>query len=398
MPMMRGLGKYLALEGNVRVLAIQTLLSQIGLGMFFVIWQPYILSTGVSVVGLGVIQSVINLSTAAGLMTWGYLADRIGRKPVTIAGNACRVVALIALVASPHYYFLLAFAFFMGFSSLFMQGNPGRSALVAESVDSARRATAVSVLMSVSMITNTLTASAGGWIAVTAGYTPIFYLCLAGDGLGLILQMLYLKETLKSKENDERSDTSFIDKVKDFVLPEPGIARFYAILLVLGFGYGTGFSLFFGTLVDNYGFAELQLGLLSTAFNVSWGLSSIPIGRLSDRIGRKPMLMASWAAGMTTILGFLLFRSFPAFLLFEIVSGLDPSFWIPAWTAMISERVPSDRLSSTFGKIDAASRIAGIPAPWLGGLLYSRWGFTAPLAVHFVCLLATGVMVYTIKE
>ena len=185
MPMMRGLGKYLALEGNVRVLAIQTLLSQIGLGMFFVIWQPYILSTGVSVVGLGVIQSVINLSTAAGLMTWGYLADRIGRKPVTIAGNACRIVALIALVASPHYYFLLAFAFFMGFSSLFMQGNPGRSALVSESVDSARRATAVSVLMSVSMITNTLTASAGGWIAVTAGYAPIFYICLAGDGLGL---------------------------------------------------------------------------------------------------------------------------------------------------------------------------------------------------------------------
>jgi len=65
---------------------------------------------------------------------------------------------------------------------------------------------------------------------------------------------------------------------------------------------------------------------------------------------------------------------------------------------MISERVPSERLSSTFGKIDAASRIAGIPAPWLGGLLYSRWGFTAPLAVHLVCLMATGVLVYTIKE
>ena len=83
--------KRLALEGNIRVLAVQTLVSQLSFGMFYVIWQPYILKTGVSVVGLGVIQSIINLSTAAGLIVWGILADQIGRKPVTLAGSACRL-------------------------------------------------------------------------------------------------------------------------------------------------------------------------------------------------------------------------------------------------------------------------------------------------------------------
>jgi MFS family permease len=166
----------------------------------------------------------------------------------------------------------------------------------------------------------------------------------------------------------------------------------------MGFGYGTGFSLFYGTLVDSYGFTELQLGLLSTVFSISWGLSSIPIGKLTDRVGKKPMLMVSWVMAMTSLLGFLTFRSFPAFLFFQIVSGLDPSFWVPAWMALISEKVPSERLSTALGKIDAASRLAMIPAPWLGGLLYQAWGFGAPLTVQLGCLLISGALLYTLKE
>lgn len=387
----------LSLEGNIRVLAVQTLVSQLSFGMFYVIWQPYILKTGVSVVGLGVIQSIINLSTAAGLIVWGILADKIGRKPVTLAGSACRLLAILALVVSQRIEFLIVFAFFVGFSSLFMQGNPGRSALVSESVDAASRATAFSVLMSISMIANTVTASAGGWIALNAGYSPIFYLCLVGEGLGLIIMKVYLRETLKPAVN-ETEKKSFLEEVKGFLVPEKGIGRLYAILLVMGFGYGTGFSLFYGTLVDSYGFTELQLGLLSTVFSISWGLSSIPIGKLTDRVGKKPMLMVSWVMAMTSILGFLTFRSFPAFLFFQIVSGLDPSFWVPAWMALISEKVPSERLSTALGKIDAASRLAMIPAPWLGGLLYQAWGFGAPLTVQLGCLLISGALLYTLKE
>ncbi len=387
----------LSLEGNIRVLAVQTLVSQLSFGMFYVIWQPYILKTGVSVVGLGVIQSIINLSTAAGLIVWGILADKIGRKPVTLAGSACRLLAILALVVSQRIEFLIVFAFFVGFSSLFMQGNPGRSALISESVDDASRATAFSVLMSISMIANTVTASAGGWIALNAGYSPIFYLCLVGEGLGLIIMKVYLRETLKPAVN-ETEKKSFLEEVKGFLVPEKGIGRLYAILLVMGFGYGTGFSLFYGTLVDSYGFTELQLGLLSTVFSISWGLSSIPIGKLTDRVGKKPMLMMSWVMAMTSILGFLTFRSFPAFLFFQIVSGLDPSFWVPAWMALISEKVPSERLSTALGKIDAASRLAMIPAPWLGGLLYQAWGFGAPLTVQLGCLLISGALLYTLKE
>ncbi len=86
------------------------------------------------------------------------------------------------------------------------------------------------------------------------------------------------------------------------------------------------------------------------------------------------------------------------FLLFEVVNGLDPSFWVPAWMTLISEKVPSERRSTVMGKIDATARLAGIPAPWLGGLLYSAYGFGAPLTVHLGCLMISGLLIFTMKE
>ena len=398
MSRLRNFSAQLALEGNIRVLAVQTLMSQLGFGMFYVIWQPYILSTGVRIVDLGVVQTVINLSTTAGLIVWGVMSDRLGRKPIILAAQACRSIAIVALLISGDFLFLLVFAFFMGFSSLFMQGNPAKSALITESVGDERRATAYSVLMSISMIVNTATASAGGWLAMTSGYTPIFYICLVGDVLGLILMFAYLKETHEPVEFDGKKSGGIWEGVKGLLMPEAGIWKLYAILLVMGFGYSTGFSLFYGTLVDNYGFTEFQLGLLSTAFNLTWGLSSIPIGRTSDRFGRKPMLMASWAMAVISIVGFIFSRRFEMFLLFEVVSGLDPSFWVPAWMSLISEKVPSERRSTVMGKIDAAARLAGIPAPWLGGLLYSAYGFGAPLSVHLGSLVISGLLIFTMRE
>jgi DHA1 family tetracycline resistance protein-like MFS transporter len=394
---MRSVAKYLALEGNIRVMAVQALVSSLGFGMFFVVWQPYILSTGVSVVDLGVVQSVINLSTAAGLIAWGVLSDRFGRKPVILVSQACRLLSMVALIVSGEFAFLILFAFLMGFSAMFMIGNPARSALITESVDSQSRATAFSTLMSIGQITNTVMASAGGYIAMTSGYTPILYACVAVDLLGLLLLAAFLRET-REKPVEARPAGGLVAVLRDLFMPEPGIGRLYLMLIVAGFGYGTGYSLLYGILVDSYGLTELQLGLLSTAFNLTWGLSSIPVGKISDRFSRKTMLMASWAAGMITVTGFLLFRSFEAFLLLQVVSALDPVLWIPAWMALLSEKIPSERLSTVMGKIDAYSKLAGIPTPWLGGLLYSAYGFTAPLTVHLGCMAIFGFLIYTLKE
>jgi len=140
---LKKLTQFLALEGNIRVLAAQTFLSQIGLGMFFVIWQPYILSTGASLSQLGLVQTIINVTTGLGLFFWGYISDRYGRKPVIIATILCRVISIGFLIISDSFWGLLGFGVFMGFTAMFYIGNPARNALITESVKSSQRGTSI---------------------------------------------------------------------------------------------------------------------------------------------------------------------------------------------------------------------------------------------------------------
>jgi MFS family permease len=394
---MKSFSRTLALEGNIRVLAAQTLISQIGFGMFYVIWQPYLLSTGISIGQLGVIQTMINVSTGLGLLAWGYVSDNYGRRPVVIASDVCRVAAMAVLIVSRHYYALLVFSFFIGFTAMFMMGNPGRNALITESVDSARRATAFSTLLAVSQGTSTLMASVGGYIAVKAGYTPILYVTLVVDLIGLTLLYFYLEET-HTPDAGKKDAAPIWTRIRDALLPEGENVVLYLLMLTMGFGYAVAYSLFYGALTDYQGFTPLELGFMSTSFNLVWALGSIPLGRLSDRVGRKRMLMASVAMAYVTITGFIVFRSVWAFVLFNGVSALDVCFWMPSWMSLISEIVPQERRSSVLGKLDAYGRAGAVPAPWLAGLLLERYGFTAPLYVQLVTLFIGLFFVTRIRD
>jgi MFS family permease len=387
------LSRYLALEGNIRVLAIQTLISQLGFGMLIVVWQPYMLSVGLSVVDLGIIQSLINFSTAAGLFIWGPLSDMFGRKRVMLLGHASRVAAVLALIASGNVVFLYIFAFFIGFSTLWYQMNPARTALLAESVSSEKRATAYGTLMAISQGTSMIMASVGGYLAIVTGYWWIFAITILGEVIGIAIMALFVREThVVGGPNGREVGNRIIANLK----PEKELMPIFLMMVVMGIGYGVGYSLFYGALTDTYKFTTLELGLMSTASSLAWAVGSIPSGKLSERFGARAGVMISTASSLTAVVGFIIFRSFPAFLIFSVFNGLDPCFWIPNWTSIIADRVPVKVRSSIFGKMDAYNRFASIPAPFIGGLIYAGYGFTAPLLVHFVFVLIWGYMLVRI--
>jgi MFS family permease len=387
------ISKYLALEGNIRVLALQILISQLGFGMLIVVWQPYILSLGLSMVDLGIIQSLINFSTAAGLFIWGPLSDMFGRKRVILLGHASRVVAVLALIISGNPFFLYVFAFFIGFSTLWYQMNPAQTALLAESVPNEKRATAYGTLMAISQGTSMVMASIGGYLAIVTGYWWIFAITIVGEIIGIAIMALFLKETHNvGGANSREVGNRIIANLR----PERELMPMYLMMVVMGIGYGVGYSLFYGALTDTYKFTTLELGLMSTVSSLAWALGSIPTGKLSERFGARIGIMFSTASALITVVGFILFRSFTAFLVFSVFNGFDPCFWIPNWTSIIAERTPIKKRASIFGKLDAYNRFASIPAPFIGGLIYVGYGFTAPLLIHLACLLVWGYMLIRI--
>ncbi len=395
-PVLEKLSKFLALEGNIRVLAVQTVLSQVGYGMFLVVWQPYILSTGATLTQLGLVQTVINITTGIGLILWGYISDHYGRKPVIVATLLCRVAAILSLMASSSLWALLAYGALMGFTAMFYIGNPARNALITESVEAAQRGTAMSTLITISQGISTLVATLGGYIAFKLGYTPIFILMVIGDTLGSLLCSKYLKETLVDPKNP--GETPLMQRLRNSLAPEPQLIRLYTALLLLGFSYTVAYSLLYGALSKSFGFTTVQLGVLSTSFNLLWALGSIPLGKLVDRIGRKRGLLMSLTMALATSLGFLFSRGFRWFAFFNALSALDVGFWIPSYTSYITETVEHDKRSTVFGKLDAYSKATAIPGAWVAGVLYERYGFHAPLYVQIAVVLVVLVFMLGLKD
>jgi len=390
------ISRFLALEGNIRVLAVQTLLGQIGLGMFYVIWQPYMLSTGITLGQLGLVQSMISVSTGLGLFVWGYISDNYGRKPVIVACLISRVIAIGFLLVSDSFWAFIGFALFMGFTAMFNMGNPARNAIITESVDSTQRATALSTIIMIGQAISTVVATLGGWIALRMGYTPIFYLLVIGDTLGVLVCIRYLKETLELNENKEKKN--LLDTLRHSLAPESELIRLYIALIAMGFSYGVAYSLLYGALTETFGFTTVQLGLMSTSFNLVWAVDSVPLGKLVDRIGRKKGLIMSMAMALVTPIGFLFSTRVEHFIFFYGFSALDIGFWMPSYTSYITETVDSSKRSTVFGKMDAYGKLASLPAPWIAGMLYENVDFYAPMYVQIVVCLGITLLVMGLKE
>ena len=150
-------------------------------------------------------------------------------------------------------------------------------------------------------------------------------------------------------------------------------------MVVDGFAWGVGYSIFYGMLDSTFGFSTYELGVLSAIMSVSWGLAQIPFGRLVDRYGRKRFLLISQGLAIASVVGWLLSRSFAHFALLQIPFGISVASWVPTITAFLADNVPKERRAEAMGKLQAYTGVLAFPAPYIAGMLYNALGFRGPL-------------------
>jgi MFS family permease len=125
---------------------------------------------------------------------------------------------------------------------------------------------------------------------------------------------------------------------------------------------------------SSVGFSPAKLALLYAAFNLSYAALAIPAGRLSDRIGRRPLLIVAWTTYALVYLGFAFAtRGWQVLVLF-LAYGLyfaSAEGTLKAWVATL---VPPERRSAAYGMFAAASGLLILPASVLAGALWDRFG------------------------
>jgi MFS family permease len=116
------------------------------------------------------------------------------------------------------------------------------------------------------------------------------------------------------------------------------------------------------------------LAFLYAAFNLAYALLALPAGTLSDRIGRRPLLLVAWSAYALAYAGFAVAtRSWQVvglFLLYGVYYAAGEGT-VKAW---ITTLVPADRRGAASGLVAAAGGLLVLPASVLAGVLWDRHG------------------------
>jgi MFS family permease len=142
------------------------------------------------------------------------------------------------------------------------------------------------------------------------------------------------------------------------------------------------------------GFGKTFVIALYPLFTAAAAASSWIFGRLSDKIGRKPVLLISYGLWIVVCLIFLLVRS-PALLIFSFVLyGMHKGILIPVQRTVVSECAPSAFRASCLGGFHMITGLCALPASFVAGILWETLGSSAPfvLSIGF-SLVATLLLI-----
>jgi MFS family permease len=160
-----------------------------------------------------------------------------------------------------------------------------------------------------------------------------------------------------------------------------GFAAFVAASAVFQLGNSSDAFLILRAQERGLGVSGLMWMLL--AFNVVYAAVSAPAGSLSDRIGRKRVVLGAWAVYAAVYLGFAMADTTGHVVLLFCAYGVYHGMFAGASKALVADLVAPERRGVAYGTYHAVVGLMTLPASLLAGLLwegFAGWAGLGPAA------------------
>ncbi|MCL6472412.1 MAG: MFS transporter [Firmicutes bacterium] len=383
--------RYLGFPRNVFFLGLTSFFTDISTEMVYPV-IPIFLTTvlGAPVTIVGLIEGVAE-STASILKVFsGWLSDRLhGRKKLTVVGYGLAALGKPILALSFIWWQVLIARFVDRFGKG-VRTAP-RDALIADSSSSKEYGKSFGFHRSM----DTLGAALGPLFAFAVlpllhnNFRAYFGLAIIPAFIGVGVLALFVKEKARAI------------KPKGIKLSLKPFNRQFKLFLmvVLLFTIGNSSDAFLILRAKDVGVSIGLIPLVYFVFNMVYAVSSTPIGSLSDRIGRKRVIIAGYLIFSLVYLGFALVKSHFAIWLLFAAYGLYYAFTEGIFKAFTADIVPTNLRGTAYGFLNLILGIALLPASLIAGFLWDKIDPSAPfffgsavslLALTFFTLLIQG--------
>lgn len=155
------------------------------------------------------------------------------------------------------------------------------------------------------------------------------------------------------------------------------------------------FSLY---ITKKFGVGMTQVGVLFGIYSITGLLSSLVGGALTDRMGRKGLLLFSLVMSALSALLMGIVDQFILFVIVTVVVGLLADVGFPAQQAMIADLLPEKKRAEGFGILRVVANLAVTLGPMIGGLLAATSYLLLFVLDAAASLTTAGILFFTLRE
>jgi MFS family permease len=372
---------------NVYVLGAVSFFTDVSSEMIYPL-LPVFLTTvlGANAGFIGAIEGAAESTAALLKLLSGWWSDRVKRrKPMIVAGYALASALrpLIAIAQSASQVLLIRVGDRVGKG---IRGSP-RDALVADSVHPTMRGRAFGIRSAAD--------NAGALLGPVIAFALLHYFHLSlrtvfwFAAIPVVVAVVGIREVARQPAPSGKKAS----------LGRGMGARFWAFLAVIFvFTLGNSTDAFLLLRARELGVPVAFAPILWALLNGVKSVSNVPGGALSDRLGRRPILIAGWLVYAAVY--FLFARASQSWHAWALFAGYGIFFGLTEGTqlALVADVVPADRRGSAYGWYYLAVGIGALPASLTFGVLWDRFGSPVAFGVGAAISLLAAVALLLIPR
>ena len=365
-------------QQQIFYLALATALRGVRDNIRMVVWQPFALSLGIPMKDIGALESLMDLAKIIIQPILGAASDVYGRKPFLIIRDALVVVAGLFFLFAESWLYLAVGMVLVGFSFALI---PIWHSVVAESAKPEQIGWVFSILGSVYMATGLLGTVSAGWLADNVGYRTVYMIFVAAGVLSLIVTLFKIEETHKPEEKQDFGIAKAFTSLLDTFRPPRYMWGYYIAMSVDLFAFSVGWRLISGLLTEA-GFTTAMIGVTYAFQTATMALGQVLLSNQVDRYGYRKFLTLSQIISSFILAAIMLRPTYLVAIVANILMGIGAALWSPAEQAWVAKNVDPAERAKSIGGYSTFRGLVALPGPFIGGLLYDRYGYTAPLLVN----------------
>jgi MFS family permease len=338
-------------------------------------------------ISFGLVKAGSNLAA-------GWLADRVGRRRTLLAGWIAALPVAPTIILAPSWGWVVAANVLLGVN----QGLAWSTTvnMKVDLVGPARRGFALGLNEASGYLAVSAAAATAGFLAASYGLRPAPYLFAEVLAVAGLLLSLFARETTRHvalESGGERRRLPLRELVANVSLRSPNMSSACQAGLVNNLNDGMAWALlplFFAT----HGLGLREIGLLAGAYPAVWGSGQLFTGWMSDRVGRKPLIVAGMLLQAGAIGGFLILAGFAWWLAASIALGAGTALVYPTLLAVIGDAAPPAERATSIG-VYRLWRDSGYAAGAIvAGGIADLAGFPAAILAVGVLTAVSGLVVW----